>query len=122
NLMDYQSFIRGHDKYLDLIQKSDVHAIGIGDEINHDVLQFFDNTDVTGTGSITIDQQYNFNGSNTNSNRIAGGTLRNADVGQPDIVNTAEDLAAALQGGSSSTDLANVGDDVIDGGDGNDII
>src|SRR5699024_8195349 len=33
NLMDYQSFIRGHDKYLDLIQKSDVHAIGIGDEI-----------------------------------------------------------------------------------------
>ncbi|MFW8567341.1 type I secretion C-terminal target domain-containing protein, partial [Orrella sp. 11846] len=120
--MDFQSFKQGHDKYLELTTKSKVHAIGIGDDINHTVLQFFDNTDTAGVGSITIDSEYNFNGSKTNSNRIAAGTLSNAAVGQPDIVNTAEDLAAALQGGSVSTDLEYVGSDVIFGGDGHDII
>lgn len=38
------------------------------------------------------------------------------------IVNTAEELNAALQGGSSSTTPASVGDDVAHGGEGNDII
>ncbi|WMD22996.1 retention module-containing protein [Achromobacter seleniivolatilans] len=42
--------------------------------------------------------------------------------GQVDIVLKGSDLAAALQGGSSSTDPAVVGNDVINGGAGNDII
>ena len=43
-------------------------------------------------------------------------------TGQPQIVNTAKDLAAALQGGSTSTDPAAVGNDIINGGAGSDII
>ncbi|MGJ0495279.1 VWA domain-containing protein, partial [Aliarcobacter cryaerophilus] len=38
------------------------------------------------------------------------------------IVNTAEDLAATLQGGSTTYDPAKLGNDIIDGGAGNDII
>ncbi|MGV2864458.1 VCBS domain-containing protein, partial [Achromobacter sp. AGC39] len=45
-----------------------------------------------------------------------------APAGQVDIVLKGADLAAALQGGSSSTDPAVVGNDVINGGAGNDII
>ncbi|MGE8618864.1 MAG: type I secretion C-terminal target domain-containing protein, partial [Achromobacter spanius] len=45
-----------------------------------------------------------------------------ASGGDVDIVMKGEDLAAALQGGSSSTDPAAVGNDVINGGAGNDII
>ncbi|PRM96835.1 vWA domain-containing protein, partial [Aliarcobacter cryaerophilus] len=39
-----------------------------------------------------------------------------------DIVNTAEDLEAALQGGSTTYDPAKLGSDIITGGAGNDII
>ncbi|OZT72774.1 type 1 secretion target domain protein [Vreelandella boliviensis LC1] len=42
--------------------------------------------------------------------------------GEVEIVNSAGELAAALDGGSSTTELAELGDDVIKGGDGNDII
>ncbi|MEX8194625.1 type I secretion C-terminal target domain-containing protein, partial [Comamonas guangdongensis] len=45
-----------------------------------------------------------------------------AQQGHVDIVNTADQLAMALQGGSSSTDPAPVGNDIIHGGDGNDIL
>ncbi|MFZ7319371.1 type I secretion C-terminal target domain-containing protein, partial [Comamonas jiangduensis] len=38
------------------------------------------------------------------------------------IVNTADQLDAALQGGTNTTEPAPVGDDVVQGGDGNDII
>lgn len=44
------------------------------------------------------------------------------DTGAVDIVNTADELQAALQGGSSSVDLNTAGADTINGGDGNDII
>ncbi|WP_447046099.1 retention module-containing protein [Vreelandella sp. H-I2] len=42
--------------------------------------------------------------------------------GEVNIINSAEELEAALKGGSSSTELAELGNDVINGGDGNDII
>ncbi|WP_370513860.1 type I secretion C-terminal target domain-containing protein [Comamonas sp. CAH-2] len=42
--------------------------------------------------------------------------------GQVDIVNTAAELAAALQGGSSSSELAAVGHDTVNAGDGHDIV
>ena len=43
-------------------------------------------------------------------------------TGEVSIVNNASDLEAALNGGSSNNDLAAVGNDTINGGDGNDII
>ncbi len=43
-------------------------------------------------------------------------------VGESTIVNTAAELAAALQGGSSTTTPAAVGNDTVNGGDGNDIL
>ncbi|MFW3356488.1 VWA domain-containing protein, partial [Aliarcobacter butzleri] len=44
------------------------------------------------------------------------------NVGQSTIVNKAGDLEAALQGGSTTYDPADLGNDTIDGGAGNDII
>ncbi|KAF5055815.1 RTX calcium-binding nonapeptide repeat [anaerobic digester metagenome] len=48
--------------------------------------------------------------------------METAPIGQPEIVNTAAELEAALQGSSSSTDVVDAGDDVIVGHDGNDLI
>ncbi|GAB6110854.1 DUF5801 repeats-in-toxin domain-containing protein [Desulfomicrobium salsuginis] len=48
--------------------------------------------------------------------------METAHVGQPEIVNTAAELEAALQGGSSTTTVIDAGDDVIVGHDGNDLI
>ncbi|MCH1926802.1 type I secretion C-terminal target domain-containing protein, partial [Shewanella sp. C32] len=45
-----------------------------------------------------------------------------ADIGNVSIVTEAGQLTAALQGGSQSTELADVGNDTVYGGDGNDII
>ena len=42
--------------------------------------------------------------------------------GHVDIVNTADQLNAALQGGSTSSELAVLGNDTVNGGEGNDII
>ena len=92
--------------------KSTVHAIGIGNGVNEGYLKFFDNTNVTGTGSVSLPTGNWWEGYQT----VTGPT------GQPQIVNTAKDLAAALQGGSTSTDPAAVGNDIINGGAGNDII
>ncbi|MGE8656953.1 MAG: VCBS domain-containing protein, partial [Achromobacter sp.] len=93
------------DKFKGLSGKSTVHAIGIGTGVNESYLKFFDNSSTTGTGTVKIE-----------------GTNITGAVGQPQIVNTAKDLAAALQGGSSSTDPAVVGNDIINGGAGHDII
>ncbi|WP_220250952.1 DUF5801 repeats-in-toxin domain-containing protein [Billgrantia montanilacus] len=89
----------------ELADISTVNAIGIGADINEDYLRFFDNSDVVGTAS-----QFVFGGSVT------------GPVGQVDIVNTAEDLDAALQGGSQRDELAALGDDILTGGDGDDIL
>ncbi|QRY78828.1 retention module-containing protein [Pseudomonas sp. PDNC002] len=83
----------------------DVNAIGIGDGINNNYLKFFDNTDTTGNGSVTLD-----------------GQTINAAVGQPQIINTAEQLQAALQEGFSTSTPVTVGNDHLVGGAGNDII
>ncbi|WP_304505157.1 VCBS domain-containing protein [Achromobacter sp. ES-001] len=78
------------------------------------VFDVADNTAGSSNASVWIDDisRTNFSASNV----IA------APGGDVDIVMKAEDLAAALQGGSSSTDPAVVGNDVINGGAGNDII
>ncbi|EHK64737.1 retention module-containing protein [Achromobacter arsenitoxydans] len=90
-----------------------MYGIGIGTGINSDYLRFFDNTNATGQGSQTVKE-----GSGCNSTEYTV----NGTVGQPQIVNSANELNAALQGGSTSTDPAPVSGDTIHGGDGNDII
>ncbi|WP_323589450.1 vWA domain-containing protein, partial [Aliarcobacter butzleri] len=93
------------DKFKTLSGQSTVHAIGIGNGINENYLRFFDNTDIIGQG-VSFGWFWKVSG----------------NIGKPDIVNTAEDLKAALQGGSVSEDILDVGSDTINGGDGDDII
>ncbi|MBB4863759.1 T1SS-143 domain-containing protein [Pseudomonas nitritireducens] len=83
----------------------DVNAIGIGNGINSNYLKFFDNTDTTGNGSVTLD-----------------GKTITASVGEPQIINTAEQLQAALQEGFSTSTPVTVGNDHLVGGAGNDIL
>ncbi|MDC8805540.1 VWA domain-containing protein, partial [Halomonas pacifica] len=82
-----------------------VEAVGIGSGVNTDILQFFDNTAVVG--------QTTASGSSWTVT---------ADAGELIIVNTDEELEAALQGGSSSNEPAEVGDDTLIGGSGDDIL
>ncbi|MEV9547435.1 vWA domain-containing protein, partial [Aliarcobacter butzleri] len=89
--------------------QSTVHAIGIGNGINENYLRFFDNTDIIGQGDVSFGYWFW-------KQTVSG------NIGKPDIVNTAEDLKAALQGGSVSEDILDVGSDTINGGDGDDII
>ncbi|WP_437694942.1 retention module-containing protein [Achromobacter xylosoxidans] len=106
---EYRDMKDAVDAFKGLSGKSTVHAIGIGNGVNEGYLKFFDNTTVTGNGSVSWSSWWT-------TNTVTG------PVGQPQIVNTAKDLAAALQGGSSSTDPAAVGNDIINGGAGHDII
>ena len=113
NSTEYRDMQDAINAFKSLSGKSTVHAIGIGNGvINEGYLKFFDNTNVTGTGSVSLPTGNWWEGYQT----VTGPT------GQPQIVNTARDLAAALQGGSTSTDPAAVGNDIINGGAGNDII
>ena len=89
-----------------------MHAIGIGNGVSADFLKFFDNTPLTGN---TLGQgAYDF--PNDNKPPVTGQT------GDPTIVNTAEELHAALVEGSTTTTLAAVGADHLIGGQGDDII
>jgi Ca2+-binding RTX toxin-like protein len=84
----------------------EVHAIGIGAGINENILQFFDNTDDIGPKSVKVD-----------------GTWVTSDAGQVEIVNDADGLNAALQGGGpDSIDPLPVSNDTLSGGNGNDIL
>ncbi|MFW3406493.1 VWA domain-containing protein, partial [Aliarcobacter butzleri] len=105
NTTQYVEMKNAVDKFVSLSQTGKVHAIGIGNGVNENYLKFFDNTDITGNGSVKI------------GNQTVTGT-----IGKVDIVNTAEQLSAALQGGSTTYDPADLGNDTIDGGAGNDII
>jgi len=71
-------------------------------ECRKNYLKFFDNTDKQGVQTVwTQDYKGNW--------KTVSGM-----AGQPQIVMTAEELAAALQGAKDITELAAVGDDVID--------
>ncbi|MCO7227617.1 VWA domain-containing protein, partial [Halomonas sp. CnH100-B] len=68
--------------------------------------------------------------SNNNSNAtmyvdeisLVSPVLVTAAIGQPQIVNTADELSVALNQGSTELEQADVGDDILRGGDGDDII
>ncbi|MDN5087651.1 VWA domain-containing protein, partial [Aliarcobacter butzleri] len=106
---EYSDMKDAVDAFKTLSGQSTVHAIGIGNGINENYLRFFDNTDIIGQGNVSF-------GYWLWKQTVSG------NIGKPDIVNTAEDLKAALQGGSVSEDILDVGSDTINGGDGDDII
>src|SRR5690625_1773410 len=99
-----------------LSDTSEVHGVGIGGNVDPRFLQFFDNT--TESGDMGYDSvSWHEGGVYTGTEYSVEGP-----VGEVDIVETAEDLEAALRGGSSSTDPVEVGADHIYGGAGDDII
>ncbi|WP_419342739.1 retention module-containing protein [Achromobacter sp. PD1] len=108
NDTDYNTMKESVDAFKALSGTSKVHGIGIGTGIDSNILRFFDNTDTVGNGQISFDYW--------------GWDTVTGKVGSIDIVNTANDLAAALKGGSSTSNPAEVGHDTVYGGDGNDII
>ncbi|MGQ4880053.1 immunoglobulin-like domain-containing protein, partial [Billgrantia sp. LNSP4103-1] len=103
--MNYGDIANALDDYKAVASHGEVHAIGIGSGVNIDVLKFFDNSDVTGEHSLTVENR----------------TITD-QAGEVHIVNNANELNAALQGSSTNDELAQVGSDNIVGGDGNDII
>ncbi|PRM86941.1 hypothetical protein CJ669_10080 [Aliarcobacter cryaerophilus] len=114
---DYQSLNKGIEAYKQVAALSEVNAIGIGKDINENYLKFFDNTGELSNGSVTIGAVKNFN----NNNTITGGRV-SGKYGEVDIVNTKEDLTAALIGGSSQDVVEKLNGDTITGGAGDDII
>ncbi|WP_131825276.1 Ig-like domain-containing protein [Salinivibrio sp. IB872] len=91
--------------YESLAENSTVRAIGIGSGVNADILRFFDNTNVTGSG--TWSDQW--------------GSV-SAPTGDVEIVNTADDLSAALDEGAREINVLPVGDDEVIGNAGDDIL
>ncbi|WP_417662524.1 retention module-containing protein [Pseudomonas sp.] len=90
-----------------LMGRAELHAIGIGSGINSDVLRYFDNTDQL-TGNV--------------STNVVGGTV-NAQVGEPQIVLTADQLLASLDPGYVTPgELSPLGNDHLVGGAGDDLI
>ncbi|WP_411871626.1 beta strand repeat-containing protein, partial [Vulcanococcus limneticus] len=88
---------------------SAVSAIGIGTSTNIDYLQFFDNTSNPVSKSVTF-------GSGRDKVTVSG------PAATPDIVTTGDQLDAILQGGSTTVTVSPVGNDVINGGSGDDAI
>ncbi|QPL48246.1 type I secretion C-terminal target domain-containing protein [Halomonas sp. A40-4] len=54
--------------------------------------------------------------------KLISPNLVSGQVGEPTVIDTAAELDNVLEGGSTDTELAELGDDVVNGGDGNDII
>ncbi|ALM53316.1 hypothetical protein AR456_14285 [Halomonas huangheensis] len=95
------------DAFSDLVQFSNVAAIGMGSGIRNDILSFFDNTNVvTANGSIDV------NGDGIND--VTG------PRGQPQIVLEGNQLEAALEEAARS--LLPLGGDTLSGGAGDDVL
>ncbi|SEG49661.1 type I secretion C-terminal target domain-containing protein, partial [Billgrantia desiderata] len=109
---DYATLYASIQAFAELSDISSVYGIGMGHDVSENYLRFFDNTDIIGEGTET----FNDGGLYSSDSQVT------APVGMPDIVQTAEQLQAALQGGSESNELSDLGDDVLRGGDGNDIL
>ncbi|WP_234375929.1 Ig-like domain-containing protein [Halomonas sp. 'Soap Lake  len=119
---DFDTFEASVKAFEGLSSTSSVNAIGIGNDVSENYLRFFDNTEIEGIGSesFVVGQQYvgrwPFGRWEDVVRSVSG------PVGEVDIVNNASDLAAALEGSSEFDDLEDLGDDVLLGGGGNDII
>ena len=101
------------DDFDTLSARADVHAIGMGSGINQSILNFFDDTNLTGgTGSATV------------RNDADNGNVTITDgIGQAQIVTTPDQLFAVLDPGSSAPgSLDPLGDDHLLGNAGDDLI
>ncbi|MCL2907700.1 type I secretion C-terminal target domain-containing protein, partial [Shewanella fodinae] len=96
-----------------------LNAIGIGSGINSDFLRYFDNTSTVNT-NVTTAVGGHWEGSWWNQHWVDDYVT--GDIGQPQIINTADQLQAALQDGFQQSNPASVGGDIINGGNGDDII
>nr|WP_024308650.1 retention module-containing protein [Pseudomonas sp. P818] len=104
--VNYRDVNRALDDATTLMARAEVHAIGIGTGVNSNVLRFFDNTDVTGQGSLSF-----------------GGNTVNGSVGEPQIVTTPSQLFAVLDPGSvTDGGYASLGDDHLVAGAGDDYL
>lgn len=105
--VNFNDVNRALDDATTLMARAEVHAIGIGTGVNSNVLRFFDNTDVTGQGSLSF----------------GGGNTVNGAVGEPQIVTTPSQLFAVLDPGSSTDGgYASLGDDHLVAGVGDDYL
>ncbi|OOE83082.1 hypothetical protein BZG73_12220 [Salinivibrio siamensis] len=104
--MDRAELVDSIQAYQQLAQQSTVRAIGIGDGINADVLKYFDNTDISGTDTV-YDEYYH---------------SHTVNVGEVEVVYTANDLSAALDEGAKEINMLPVGDDEVIGNAGDDIL
>ncbi|SDA59517.1 T1SS-143 domain-containing protein/type I secretion C-terminal target domain (VC_A0849 subclass) [Pseudomonas sp. NFPP33] len=104
--VNFNDVNRALDDATTLMARAEVHAIGIGTGVNSNVLRFFDNTDVTGQGSLSF-----------------GGNTVNGAVGEPQIVTTPNQLFAVLDPGSvTDGGYASLGDDHLVAGAGDDYL
>ncbi|WP_417706369.1 retention module-containing protein [Pseudomonas sp.] len=93
--VNYRDVNRALDDATTLMDRAEVHAIGIGTGVNSNVLRFFDNTDEIGKGSLSF-----------------GGNTVDGAVGEPQIVTTPSQLFAVLDPGSvTDGGYASLGDD-----------
>ncbi|MCF2913984.1 Ig-like domain-containing protein [Halomonas sp. Cn5-12] len=107
-----------------LAELSQVEGIGIGSDVNQDYLQFFTTTgESVGQESKSVSGfwAYGWIDGNYGLYNWGAGTVTD-QAGDVNIVNNAEDLAAALEGSSEFDELEPLGADVITGGQGDDII
>ncbi|MGC3872820.1 tandem-95 repeat protein [Halomonas sp. GXIMD04776] len=114
NSTNYDVLKASVDAFESLSTVSQVNAVGIGSNISEQYLRFFDNSSVAGEGTERVVAGY-FLGI-PYSRPVSG------PVGQVEIANNADDLRAALEGSSQFEELAELGDDVVAGGAGNDIL
>ena len=95
-----------------------VNAIGLGSNINQEVLQYFDNTKTGGTTLVTTE----FDSWSTN---YSDSFTHEGLAGKVEIINTAADLTAALKNGTPdqlTNDPRPIGGDTVNGGAGNNIL
>ncbi|EHK61026.1 Ig-like domain-containing protein, partial [Halomonas sp. GFAJ-1] len=130
NATSYSVLQNSVNAFKPLAELSQVEAIAIGSDVNQDYLQFFTTTgESVGQESVFVAGFTDWGwlnvrtptGQNAGNYNWLGGTVTD-QAGDVDIVNTAEDLASALEGSSEFDELEALGDDILSGGDGNDII
>ncbi|WP_025738566.1 VWA domain-containing protein, partial [Salinivibrio socompensis] len=106
SVMGYHDLNDAVKSFETLSSLSSMRAIGIGNGVNADTLRFFDNTNVSGSGTWSD---------------YRGQTVT-APTGDVEIVNTANDLNAALDEGAREINMIPVGDDHVIGNAGDDIL
>ncbi|VEJ20825.1 Ig-like domain-containing protein [Neisseria animaloris] len=94
---------------------SDVHAIGFAQGVQQKTLKYFDTTSSEPL-SYTEDVVKHHNGHKTTK------VIYHGESGEASIVNTPDELDAALEKGSVTKVLHKVSDDALFGGEGNDIL